>query len=495
MSDHKTFRAECTQARSQIADSRFYARNYTTEEARQIFCDIYRCQRWLEIESCLALTQGEMEIIPVWAAEEISRKAHLKNLDLHSIREGIRETSHSLVPLLQVLEKVCKNGAGEFIHYGATTQDIQDTGQVLEIRDIIEILERDLDSILLQLIDLAQRYRNTVIIGRTHCQHALPMTVGLKIAVWIDEVYRNRERLLDCKKRVLVSQLFGGVGTMDVWDEKGIELLTKFSGRLGLNTPLVAWHVSRDRFAEFLSTLAIITGTLGKIANEIRSLARSEIREFEESFHMGKIGSSTMPHKRNPETCEQVVVLSRLVKAQAMLGFEGLIHEHERDSRALRLEWVTITDACLFTCGALNLMKTILKGIIIHEDRIAANLKRASEFICTEALMFVLGKKIGKQTAYRIIYELSQQSHKEERPLKEVLAVHPIVSRELDQSEIDSALEPSCHIGLSRLLTERIIRTVSDILPCSEKESRRVCPLMNDKCGCTILTSKEQQEG
>lgn len=491
MFDRKIFREDCTQARSQITDSRFYALNYTTGEARQIFCDIYRYQRWLEVESCLALTQKELRIIPEWAAEEISRKAYLKNLDLNYIKDGLKETSHSLVPLLRALEKVCKNGAGEFIHYGATTQDIQDTSQVLEIRDTIDILERDLGKILSQLVDLAQRYRNTVIIGRTHCQHGLPMTLGLKIAVWIDEVYRNLERLLDCKKRVLVAQLFGGVGTMDVWDKKGIELLTGFSERLELNPPLVAWHVSRDRFAEFLSMLAIITGTLGKIADEIRTLAHSEIGEFEEPFHKGKLGSSTMPHKRNPELCEQVVVLARLVKAQAILGFEGLIHEHERDSRALRLEWVSITNSCQYACGALNLMKTILGGIIVHENKIASNLKRSSEYIGTEALMFALGKKTGKQTAYRIVYELSQQAQEEGRPLKELLASHPIINKELSRSKIEDAFDPSNHTGLSKLLSDRVIRIVSDRFPFSKKEEcKRVCPLM-EKCECTVLIDKE----
>lgn len=497
MSEHKAFGTDCPQARCQIADSRFYAWNYTTGEARQIFCDLYRFQRWLEIESCLALTQAELGLIPRWAAEEISRKAHLKNLDIHFIQEGLEQTSHSLVPLLRALEKICENGAGEFIHYGATTQDIQDTGQVLEIKETIQILERDMREILLLLVGLAERYRDTVMIGRTHTQHALPMTLGLKLAVWVDELYRNLDRLQDCKRRLLVAQLFGGVGTMDVWGEKGIELLSLFASRLGLEAPLVAWHVCRDRFAEFLSILSIIAGTLGKIADEIRSLSRSEVGEFEEPYHTGKLGSSTMPHKRNPEFCEQVVVLARLVKAQAMLGFEGLIQEHERDSRALRLEWVTITDACLYTCGALHLVKTILKGLIIHEDRIASNLKNASERITTEALMFALGKKIGKQTAYGIIHALSQQAHEEKRPLKEIVTSHPVIKKELNQSEIEDALEPSKHTGLSRPLTDRVLKQLKDKLSLPA-EGERVCPLMRrDEHGCTngcTILSNEKEE-
>lgn len=490
MMPDEEFEGDCSEARSHITDSRFYAQNYTTGEARQIFCDKFRYQRWLEIESCLALTQAELGIIPGWAAEEISRKAHLKNLDLLAIRKGIKQTGHSLVALLRAMQAACGNGAGEFLHYGATTQDIQDTGQVLEIKDVIQIIERDLNAIAALLIEHIERCKDVVIVGRTHSQHALPKTLGVKMAVWLDEVRRNMERLQECKNRVLVAQLFGGVGTMAGFGDKGLELLFKFSEKLGLCPPLVAWHVSRDRLAEFLSTLAIITGTLGKIANEIRSLARSETREFEEPFKMGKVGSSTMPHKRNPEMSEQVVALARLVKTHAMLGFEGLIHEHERDSRALRLEWVSITDACLFTCGALNLMKAILAGVKINQDRIAANVKNSADFICSEALMFALGKKLGKQTAHQVLYEASQQAYEEQRPLPDILLSHPIISKELSPSEIRSALEPANYLGLSTSLTDRVLKRAREALSSSQHRAsrKRVCPLLSDASRCTVQT-------
>jgi adenylosuccinate lyase len=359
--------------RSHIVDSQFYSSGYTTEEARRIFCDKYRYQRWLEIEAALASAQVDLGIIPEWAATAINEKAHIRYLDMEAIQEGIKKTSHSLLPLLEALRQACEGDAGQFIHFGATTQDIEDTAQVLEMRDVMAIVERDLRSIVLLITDLAEQYKDLVTTGRTHAQHALPMTLGLKMAVWLDEVWRNYERLMACKERVLVSQLFGGVGTMGAFAEKGLELLAQFSDRLGLKAPLTAWHASRDRSAEFLATMAMISGTLGKIADEIRCLSRSEIGELEEPFQMGKVGSSTMPHKRNPEMCEQVVVLARLIKANAGLGFEAMINEHERDYRAVRLEWVTITDTSLFVCGLLSLMKAILKDLIVHEHRIRQN--------------------------------------------------------------------------------------------------------------------------
>jgi adenylosuccinate lyase len=473
---------------SHIVDSRFYSSGYTTQEARKIFCDKYRYQRWIEIEAALGLAQADLGMIPEWAAEAINEKAHIRHLDLDAIREGIRVTSHSLLPLLEAWKNVCKDNAGQFIHFGATTQDIQDTAQVLEIRDVLAIVERDLRAIVRQLMELAERYVDLVTIGRTHTQHALSMTLGLKMAVWLDEVWRNYERLMACRERVLVSQLFGGVGTMDAFAEKGLELLSQFSQRMGLKAPLTAWHASRDRGAEFLATMAMISGTLAKIANEIRCLARSETGELEEPFQMGKVGSSTMPHKRNPEMCEQVVVLARLIKANAGLGFEGIINEHERDYRAVRLEWVTITDTSLFVCGLLSLMKAILRDLIVHEHRIRQNVERAATLISTEALMFYLGETIGKQTAHRIIYETSMEAIETNQPLIDLLMNHNEISGKFKREDLEKTIDPMNHIGMSQELTHRVIDHVKQKLlntrACEETE--RACPLSEKDGRCSV---------
>lgn len=476
------------EVRSHIVDSQFYSGSYTTQEARKIFCDKYRYQRWIEIEATLALVQAELGIIPDWAAKDINEKAHLRYLDLEAIQEGIKITSHSLLPLLETWRRVCNETAGQFIHFGATTQDIQDTAQVLEIREVLAIVERDLKVIVWQIMELAGRYVDLVTIGRTHTQHALPMTLGLKMAVWLDEVWRNYERLMACSERVLVSQLFGGVGTMDAFTEKALELLSRFSQKLRLKVPLTAWHTSRDRGAEFLTTMAMIAGTLAKIANEIRSLARSEIGELEEPFQTGKIGSSTMPHKRNPEMCEQVVVLARLIKANADLGFEGIINEHERDYRAVRVEWVTITDTSLFICGLLFLMKAILKGLIVHEDRIRQNVERAATFISTEALMFHLGATIGKQTAHRILYEASMEAIETNQSLIDMLMKYDEISKKFKREDLEKTIDPVDHIGLSQKLTHRVINYVKEKLPKTRahEEGERICPLSQKDGRCSV---------
>lgn len=471
---------------SHIVDSGFYSSGYTTPEARELFCDIRRYQRWLDVESALAMAQAELGLIPVKAAENIRDNAWIKTLDLNTIRDGLKVTSHSLMPLLDALRDVCDKEAGQFIHFGATTQDIQDTAQILEIRDVLEITERDLGIILEQVIAMAEKHMDLVTIGRTHTQHALPMTMGLKIGVWLDELQRNYDRLLELKERVLVSQLFGGVGTMDPFGDQAFDLLNIFSAKLGLQAPNIAWHASRDRITEFLTTLAMISGTMAKIADEIRCLARNEIGEMEEPFQMGKIGSSTMPHKRNPEMCEQVVVLAKLINSNASLGFDGMLNEHERDYRSVRLEWVTITDTSLFACGQLSLMKDILSDLRVHVDRVEENVNQAAPLISTEALMFFLGVKIGKQTAHTLIYETSMEAIESGTPFLDLLMNRSEMAGHFSREEVQQVMLPKNHIGMSVELTKRTIANVREQLAkrSSEESIRKECPLRSEKDIC-----------
>jgi adenylosuccinate lyase len=445
-------------------------------------------QRWLDVETVLATSQASLGIIPLSAAEELIQTADLHQFDLNEISHSIKSTGHSLIPLLSAWQKATSSESAAFIHYGATTQDIQDTAQSLEIKGVLSIVERDLCLVIKELIGLTRRTRNLVIVGRTHGQHALPTTLGLKIAVWLDEMLRNGERLKECRKRVLVSQLFGGVGTMAAFSGQGMELLTEFSKRLNLSVPRTAWHTSRDRLAELLSFMAILAGGLGKIANEVCQLSRNEIFELEEPFHFGKIGSTTMPHKRNPELCEQVVVLSRLIKNQAMSGFDGLINEHERDYRSVRLEWATIPESSLMLCCALNLVKTILKNLIIHEEHIAANLDKSACHVSTEALMFGLGAKTSKQEAHELLYELAMKAYTSNRPLRELLEENPQITDQLSPSELAGLLKPENHIGVAPKLAEITITSAEEWLAASHPEdlSESICPLADKHGECTL---------
>lgn len=473
---------------SHIVDSRFFSRGYTTEEARRIFCDFRRLQRWLDVEAALAVSQAELGIIPRPAAEELQRCAGIERLDLEAIRADIIHTGHSLIPLLDAWQKTVNREAGRYIHFGATTQDIQDTAQALELKDITAIVNRDSRIIIQELIGLTRKYRDLVMIGRTHGQHALPTTLGLKIAVWLDEMLRNAERLLASGKSIAVSQLFGGVGTMAAFGDSGLELLAKFSRRLGLDPALCSWHTSRDRLVKLQADMAILAGGLAKIANEICQLARDEIGELEEPFHQGKIGSSTMPHKRNPEVCEQVVVLARLIKANAGLGFDSLISEHERDYRAIRLEWVTLVESSLFLCGALDLMKSILKDMIINQDKIQLNTRNSAGLISTEALMFLLGEKIGKQEAHKLIYVAAMAARSSGRPLVEMILENPAACDNFSRELLEETMAPAKHIGLAGQICDQVLASADKWLesaPPANDEVRQ-CPMADQNGVCKI---------
>ncbi len=296
--------SSCKHEHSHIVDSKTHGGGYAGPVSRRIFCSHCRLQRWLDVEAALALAQADVGVIPPEAALEIAKAARLSAVDLQQIADGVASTGHSLMPLLGALQRNCSPSAREYVHFGATTQDIQDTAQSLEMRDVLDETERALDILLDRLSVLASGTRNALMVARTHSIPALPTTFGLKVAGWIDELLRHRERLGEARKRILVVQLFGGVGTMAAFGDEAMLLLESFARRLSLDVPLAGWHVSRDRVTEFVSTLAMVTASLARIADEIRTLNRWEIGELEVGWTQQQIGSSTMPHKRNPEGCE-----------------------------------------------------------------------------------------------------------------------------------------------------------------------------------------------
>ncbi|MDP8974816.1 MAG: adenylosuccinate lyase family protein [Actinomycetota bacterium] len=447
----------CTHERGSIVDSRFHGDRYATPASRRIFCDVCRVQRWLDVEAALAQSQASVGLIPAEAADAISAAACVEGVDLVGLREGIRQTGHSLVAILTALQQACEGEAGEYVHYGATTQDIQDTAQALEMAEVMGEIDRHVEDILVRLVDLAREHRDSLMVGRTHAQPALPTTFGHKVAGWMDELLRQAERLQASRPRVLVAQLFGGVGTMAGFGGVGPELLERFAGRLSLGVPVMPWHVARDRVAEYLTILAMLTATLGRIADEVRTLSRPEFDELEEGWEYGLVGSSTMPHKRNPEDCEQVVVLARLARANAALGMEGMVQEHERDSRGLRLEWVAVADTSHHTLAALALLSQMLNSLKVHDDRMAEHAHAAAEVICSEALMLALAPHVGKQSAHALVYDLSQQAQSQKRPLREVLDDSAEVTASLEPGQIEAAFDPLRHLGSAGTMVDRTI--------------------------------------
>jgi len=447
---------DCRHERSHIVDSAFYGLRYSTSATRRAFCDHCRFQRWLDVEAALALAEADLGIIPAEAATKISKAAQVGLLNLDSVQQEIERTGHSLVGLLRVFQSVCDGDAGEYIHYGATTQDIQDTGQSLEMRDVLDELGTVLNDILARLAELAETHHATVALGRTHAQPALPMSFGVKVAGWLDEVLRHAQRIEAMRPRVLVAQLFGGVGTMAGFGDHALELVEGFAGRLGLSVPLIGWHVARDRIAEYVSTLAMVAGTMGRIADEIRFLSRPEFAELEEGWQPGKVGSSTMPHKRNPETCQQVVMLARLTASLTPAAMAAMSADNERDSRALRLEWAIIPEVSHYTLAGCEILRTILNGLVVHTDRMRKNVQVVADQVATERLMLALGKHIGKQSAHEVVYELSQAARRDGVSIQGLLRDHSAGAL-LTDDELARIFDPARYLGQSSQLTKRVV--------------------------------------
>lgn len=441
---------------SSVIDSDIYRGIFVSEEMRSVFSDESLMQKWLDSWSALAQAEAEAGLIPKDAAEKITEKADYELFDKTLIREGIVDTTHPLIVQIRQFTEAVGGRAGGYIHWGATTQDIMDTAVVLQIKEAHSILLKQLKRFLTTLLNHAEKYKNTIMAGRTHGQHALPVTLGYKIAIWADEIGRHIERLETGAHRYLMSSFSGAAGTLASIGNDGLKVQELFSKNLGLKQPVITWHVQRDGFAEYSSTLAMVAGTVGKIANEIINLQKSEIGEIEEGFKDGQIGSSTMPHKRNPMICEYVVGLVRVVQRSASLGFDAMIQEHERDMTFWTTEWSYIPQISILTSGALEQMQGILERFIVHEDNMEKNLNLLKGLIVSENLMLKLGEHVGRQVAHDIVYEASMEAFESDRHLVDVALENSKITEHLSNEEIRNHLNPKEYVGLCSEYVDRV---------------------------------------
>ena len=440
-----------------ITDSIFLKDLYGTAEMRAVFDDMSLLQRWIDAEVALAQAEAELGIIPAQAAAEIARKGRAELMDTARIKQLVDQTVHPIMPLIRVFAAVCEDGAGEYIHWGATTQDIMDTANVLQLKQALAIVERRLGELADALAALALQYRDTVMAGRTHGQQALPITFGFKVAVWLAEVLRHQERLQQCKPRVLVGQFAGAAGTLASVTAHGLQIQQRMMDILGLGVPLITWHTSRDGYAEFTSLLGMIAATMGKIAHEVILLQKTEVWEVEEPFNEGKVGSSTMPHKRNPMICEAIQAAAKLAMNLAPNALESMIQEHERDWVSDHMDWAYLPEMSVLTDGALSLTVRVVKGMRVHPERMARNLAATNGLLLSEQVMLALGQHIGRQTAHDVVYESAMKAEEEDQPFREVLAADPRVAQHLSVETIDQLLDPNQYTGLAAVFVDRVM--------------------------------------
>ena len=430
---------------------------WSTDELRAIFSDRNRVEKWYAYEAALALEQGALGIIPAAAAKDIADHCGVDQVDVEAVAGEMRRIKHPLVPALKAVQQLCKPEHGEYIHFGPTTQDVLDTATVLQVKDAHAIFLRDMKAIGRALFELAEKHRSTPMAGRSHGVQALPITFGHKAAIWLSEMGRNFERLRQVEPRVFVGGMVGAVGTQASYGAHAVELERRLMQRLGLGVADINWQPARDRFAEYVCVLGIIGGTLGKIANEVVTLEHTEIDEIAEPFSEGKVGSSTMPHKRNPSTCEAVVGVSRALRYNVPFMLECMVIEHERDGSAWRGEWKALPESCLMMGGLLSMMKYVLSGLEVNVARMRQNLDMLGGFLLSERVMFALSDKVGKQTAHELVYEASMRGMGRGMSFEQALMQNERVRQAMSSEELKAVLDPTTYIGRAPEIVDGVL--------------------------------------
>ena len=413
----------------------------------------------LDVEAALAWAHAEVGNIPRKDAERIMAAASLKHVKLERIKEIEREIKHDVMALVRALAEA-SGPSGAYVHLGATSYDIVDTATALQLKEALELIERRLDDLERVLMEKALRYKETLMMGRTHGQHALPITLGFKFAVWMREISRHIQRLRQCRERVIVGKMSGAVGTQAGFGENAMQIQELVMQRLGIKAADISTQiVQRDRHAELICLLALIASSLENFATEIRELQRPEIGELAEPFETERqVGSSTMPHKRNPETCERICGLARIVRSLTIPALEDVVTWHERDLTQSSAERFIIPEACILMDYMLYLMTNVVAGLYVNEERMRQNIELTQGRAMSEAVMIALAKKgVSRQEAHELLRKLTIKSEVEKRPFKEVLVKDKFVGKKLSEKEIDEALNPQNYLGTALKQVELMV--------------------------------------
>lgn len=438
---------------------------YGTPEMKSVWESENKLQKMLDIESALAQAEAEMGMIPTEYAVEIKKKANTQIVTLERVNEIERATNHDIASIVKALAEQCEGDAGEYVHFGATSNDIVDSSNSLLFKESMEILREKMVRFTQLLLKLADENKENVCIGRTHGQHALPTTYGMKFALWADEMHRQIERLDSCQKRLCVGMMTGAVGTTAALGEEGLQIHEKVSEILGLEAVSISNQVvQRDNHAEFMMVMANLATTLDKIALEVRNLQRTEIMELGEKFDPEKqVGSSTMPHKMNPITAERICGVSRVVRSYVVAAMENNPLWHERDLTNSSCERIIFPEACILTDYILNLSLKLMGNLVFYPENIERNLNLTNGLIMAERLMAELTRKgMGRQTAYGLVRECAIKANKEQKLLSDVILARSELEGYLTPADVEEIMDPHTYIGSAVLSVEKIIELSKD---------------------------------
>ncbi len=430
-------------------DSMIFRDIFTTPEMRQVFSDENRTACYLEIEAALARVQGRLGIIPPAAAREIDSKCRIENLDFAKLKATTERIGYPILGVVQQIVQFCDKGLGEWCHWGATTQDITDTATVLQIRDALLLVERDMAAIA--------GYRDTPMAGRSNLQQAVPLTFGFKCACLLAAMQRHRARLKELRPRVLVGELAGAVGTLASLGKDGLKVQEGLMAELKLGQPEIAWHTVRDRIGEVGCFLGLLTGTLGKISMDVKLLMQTEVAEVFEPFHEGRGSSSTMPQKRNPIASLYIHSTAALVRQHTAALLEAAVADHERSTGPWEIEWIALPEIFLLSAGTLRQTRDVVEGLQVDAARMRANLDLTGGAIVSEQVMMGLGPHLGRQRAHDLVYDICREAATSGKPLVDLLAADKEISKHVGRKELEQMCDPANYLGLAGEMVDRVL--------------------------------------
>lgn len=438
-------------------DSSLLGNLYAAPAMRRAWSDANRVARMLEVERALALAEGRLGLIPAEAAAEIARQCRPEVVDMGRLRAQTERSGYPVLGLVAQVNAACRDGLGEYTHWGATTQDIVDTACVLQMRESFAWIGAELRAIAAALATLARAHRDTVMVGRTALQQAVPVTFGLKAAGWLAPIERHRQRLAQIEPRVLVVQLGGAAGTLASIGEQGLALQAEVARELGLGQPVLPWHTQRDGIAEVGQYLALVGGTLGKIALDVELLMQTEVGEASEPTAAGRGASSTMPQKRNPVLSSYVRACTAMLRQHAAALLDAMAQEHERAAGAWQLEWIALPEAFCLLSGALAHVRTIVEGLQVDPAAMRRNLDLTRGLVMSEAVMMGLGHAMGRERAHDLVQALCLDAIREQRPLLDVLLASPEITAHADRAALERMLDPARYLGVAGGWVDRVL--------------------------------------
>jgi 3-carboxy-cis,cis-muconate cycloisomerase len=438
-----------------LSDERSTASRIGDPGLRALYKIENRWQAWLDVEVALARAQSELGIIPADAVEPIARAARLEKMDRARIDEAFARTAHTIVPLVWELSRLVGEPHGGWVHWGATTQNITQTGDLLVLRQAHGIFLRQIHEALGAMAELAERGADMPIAARTHGQHAVPATFGFKVAVWIDELLRHVERFEQAAPRIFMAMLGGAAGTFASLGPQGPAVQANIAKHLGMTEMHVPARTIGDHVAENICLLGLLAATCSKIGREIFTLMKTEFGEVEEPVPPGTVGSSTMPQKRNPKLCQDIIAAAAEIRSIVPLALESMQTEHEADRTTSLMIDSAEARACIITGDMLARLVTVLRGLTLKPERMRANLELSGGLIVAEAVMLELGTKLGRQHAHDIVYDAAQAACVEGKSFSALLAADRRVTEHLDQKAIDALLDPTAYTGLCGTLARQ----------------------------------------